>query len=181
MDKKYVSTGKPKVGGAVYYGDAALVLPADAVSAIPSGMVELGYCSEDGLTDKPEITVQDIKAWGGDVVDSSETEKKETYTVTLIEGINPNVLKFVHGDDNVTGTLEGGIAVKAWKGERGYHSIIVDMVGKDTLIRHVIPYGKIIKVGEVHYRQGEAIGYQLDIAAYPNAEGAYHLEYIKAV
>ena len=81
----------------------------------------------------------------------------------------------------MTGTLEGGIAVKAWKGERGYHSIIVDMVGKDTLIRHVIPYGKIIKVGEVHYRQGEAIGYQLDIAAYPNAEGAYHLEYIKAV
>lgn len=181
MDKKFVTTGKPAVGGAVFHGPTSANLPTDAVTDLPETMKDLGYCSEDGLTAKPELTVQDIKAWGGQVVDSSETEKKDLYSVTLIEGLNPEVLKYVHGPENVEGTLEDGIAVKAHASEHGYESLVVDMIGKDAVIRHVLPYAKIVKIGEIHYKQGEAVGYQLDIAAYPDADGVPHYEYIKAV
>ena len=49
-NEAYVSTGKPKVGGAVYAGATNLTLPTNATSDLPSGFTCLGYCSEDGLT-----------------------------------------------------------------------------------------------------------------------------------
>ena len=181
MDKKYVTTGKPAIGGAVWVGDVDATLPEDAVTAIDeTDFTDLGYCSEDGLKEQGEITTEDIKEWGGQFVDSDETEKKDKYQVTLIESTNPAVLKLVHGDENVTGDLENGITVKANAKAHQLKSFIVDMLLKGAVKRVVLPCAKVTAIAEVVYKRGQAVGYQVTLTAYPNADGDTHYEYIKA-
>ena len=181
MDKKYVTTGKPAVGGAVWVGDVDATLPTDATTAVDtSDFTDLGYCSEDGLKEQGEITTEDIKEWGGQIVDSSETEKTDKYQLTFIEANNPDVLKLVHGDTNVTGTLATGITVTVNAKEHELKAFIVDMVMKGAVKRVVLPCAKVTAVAEVVYKKGQAVGYQTTITAYPDASGNTHYEYIKA-
>lgn len=181
MDKKYVTTGKPATGGAMFHAPIGSTIPTDAVSDLSSDYKDLGYCSEDGLAASGEITTQDIKEWGGQIVDSSEVEKKDIYTVTFIESMNPEVLKVVHSSENVSGDLDTGITVTANAKEHDYEIYVCDMILKDAIERIVLPYAKVISVSEVNYKKGEAVGYQCKIAAYPDESGNTHYEYIIAV
>lgn len=181
MDKKYVTTGKPAIGGAVWVGDVDATLPEDAVTAIDENdFTDLGYCSEEGLKEQGEITTENIKEWGGQIVDSDETEKTDKYQITFIESTNPAVLKLVHGDENVTGDLDAGITVKVNAKAHPLKSFIVDMLLKGAAKRVVLPCAKVTGVAEVVYKRGQAVGYQATLTAYPDSEGNTHYEYIKA-
>ena len=79
-----VSAGKPKVAGAVYRAPLGTALPIDATTALASVFVDMGYISEDGVTNSNEREVEEIKAWGGDVVLSPQTGKTDTFTLTFI-------------------------------------------------------------------------------------------------
>ena len=110
---KNVTAAKPKVGGAVWRAPAGSKLPKNAVEALDTAFKSLGYISEDGLTNANSPSSEDTSAWGGDTVLSTQGEKPDTFKFTLIEAMNPDALAAVYGDNNVSGTLETGITVKA--------------------------------------------------------------------
>ncbi len=175
-----VSAGKPKVGGAINVADTSATLPT-AVSTALTGFTPLGYVSEDGLTNQNTIESEDIKAWGGDTVLVIQTEKTDTFGLTLIEVLNVDVLKIVFGDDNVTGTLADGITVNVNAKELPEKAWVIDMVMRNgALKRIVIPRAKVSEIGEVSYTDNEAVGYELTLTALPDANGNTHYEYIKA-
>ena len=113
--ESYVSTGKPKVGGAVYVGATTAALPTDTTTTLP-GFTCLGYCSEDGLTNSTESSSEEVKAWGGDTVLIFEDDKSDSFQLTFIEALNPDVLKEIYGANKVSGALATGISVAASAG-----------------------------------------------------------------
>jgi hypothetical protein len=176
-----VSTGKPKITGAIYYAPEGTTLPEDATSELDNAFANLGYVSEDGVTNANSIESENVKAWGGDIVQSSQTEKTDTFQLTLIQSINADVLKANYGADNVSGTLATGIVVKANAKELQAACWVIDMILTDnTLKRVVIPRGKISELGEVVYNDTDPIGYQPTINALPDGDGNTHYEYIQA-
>lgn len=176
-----VSAAKPNTGGAIYAGATSVQLPTSTSASIPTGMTALGYISEDGVTNTSSPTNKDVKAWGGDIVLSSQTEKKDTFSMTLLEVLNINVLKQIYGSANVTGTLQTGITVNVNANELPEQAYIVDMIMRNnTAKRMCIPRGKITEIGEVNYADGSAVGYKITITAMPDASGNTHYEYIKA-
>lgn len=177
MNTSNVSVSKPKVGGCIYMAPVGTALPTDATTALNSAFVELGYVSEDGITNSNSMTTEDIKAWGGDIVYSAETEKTDTFQFTLIEATNINVLKHVYGDDNVT-QANGSITIRANSTPTAYRSYVIESVLRDKAKRTVIPSAKVTTVGDIVYKDDTLHGYDTTITAVADTAGNTHYEYI---
>lgn len=175
-----VSVGKPKIGGGVYVAPTGTTLPTDATTTLNASFVNLGYVSEDGVTNSGTDAGTDINAWGGDVVLNVAGANADTFSLTFIESLNVDVLKEVYGAANVSGTLASGITVKANKTALVAREWVLEMVmNNGSLRRVVIPHGTITERGEIVYKDDEPIGYEVTILAAPDASGNTHYEYIK--
>lgn len=168
-------------GGAVFVAPFGTSLPTDATSTLDSKFENLGYISEDGVSNNNTREAEEIKAWGGDTVLSPQTGKTDTFGMTFLEVLNTNVLGLVHGSDNVSGDLSTGIAVSVNSKELDYFVMVIDMeMTQGVFKRIVIPNGKITEMAEVVYRDNEAVGYNATITAFPGTDGDTHKEYMIA-
>lgn len=173
-----VAAGKPKIGGAVSFAPTTATLPTDATTAL-AGFTNLGYISEDGLTQSVERTTENIKAWGGDVVLNIQTEFVETFSFKLIESLNVDARKAVFGDANVSGALSTGITTIINSKEMPEKAWVIDMVARDAVTRIVVPNGKVTAIGEISYTDSDAIGYDITVTAFPDSSGNASYEYTK--
>lgn len=175
-----VTVGKPKTGGAVFRAPAGTQLPTTADAVLGAAFVNMGFISEDGVKNQTERESENLKAWGGDVVGSPQTSFSDKFTMAFLEAKNPDTLKAVFGDNNVSGSLAAGIAVNVNSEESPTVCWVIDTVLTDGVIeRMVIPKGKISEVGEVEYVDGAPVKYEVTISAFPDATGNTHYMYLK--
>ena len=176
-----VSVAKPKVGGAIFVAPLGTDLPTDATTALDAAFQNVGYISEDGVVNTNSPDTDTIKEWGGASVGKIDNGKDDTWQFTMIEALNLAALKLVYGPDNVSGTLEEDITIKANSNEQADVCMVIDMILKGgALKRVVLPSAGVSEVGEVTYAATSAIGYQTTLLATPDAEGNTHYEYIKS-
>lgn len=174
-----VTAAKPKVGGGIYSAPLGTTLPTDATTALNVAFKNLGYVSEDGVKNSDERSTDDIKAWGGDTVNTVQTEKKDTFTYTLIEALNVDVLKEVYGESNVSGELATGITIKSNSTQLLPHCIVIETVLTDNALKRIVlPNAKVTEVGEITYGDSDNVGYETTVTCYPDTAGNTHYEYI---
>lgn len=175
-----VTTGKPAVAGAIYVEtSSSATLPTDAATEL-TGFTSLGFVSEDGLTNSNTYDSDTVKEWGGATVLTLENNFVDTFTFTLIEALNVDVLKEVFGDDNVTGTLAAGITINATPTARNAKKWVIDMVMRNNVLKRItIPVGTISAIADISYKNDEAVGYEVTITCMSDGT-ATHYEYIKS-
>lgn len=179
-DTRNVTAGKPKVGGAVSRAPLGTPLPGDALSALNDAFKNLGYISDEGMANNVSPESDNKKAWGGDIVLTMQTSKEDKFIFTLIEALNPEVLKAVHGETNVSGDLDSGITISVNSEENEQCSWVVDMIMKNGILKRiVIPVASVTELEEVKYTDGDTVGYGVTISAVPDTEGNTHYEYIQ--
>ena len=181
MNAANVTTGKRRTAGGIYRAAAGTTLPTDATTSLAAAFKEIGYISEDGVTNSISKTTNEIKEWGGDTVDSEVSEQTDQFTFKSIESMNVDTLKAVFGDTNVTEST-GAITILVKAGAFGEGVWVIDVAQKGgRLKRIVIPDGKITALGDIVYNGSEAVGYDITLSAfYDSTICGTHKEYISA-
>lgn len=179
MNTSNVSAAKPKKAGSIWRAPKGTTLPTSVTDTLNAAFKNLGYVSEDGITNANSPESDNQRAWGGDVVLNTVGEKPDTFSMALIESLNVDVLKTVYGDDNVTGDLTQGITVKVNNKDQEESAWVIDMLLKDGAAKRiVIPQGKLTELEEINYNDNDPIGYGITISTTPDVQGNNHYEYI---
>jgi hypothetical protein len=165
-----VDAGNVRIGiadsstGGVYSGIIGTVLPTTATASLAGGFIQLGYISEEGVTQHVGQDTQTIVAWqGAAVVRKIQTSHELTYQFVMIE-TNDATLEEYYGN-HAAGTSEITGDVLAHK------SYVIEMADGTDLLRVVIPDGQPIDLADVVYRNNEVIGYGVTVSAYPDTNG----------
>ena len=176
-----VSTGKPKITGAIWRAPLGTTLPADAVADLDAAFKCVGYIAEDGVENEDNIETDSYRAWGGDVVIVYRTGKTDTFAWSMIESLNVDVLKAYYGDDNVTGTLDDGIMVRSNAAEQDPDVWVIDLNLRGAVRRIVIPQGALSEKGTITYKDDEVVAYPMTVTAeaFEGYDGDTHREYTK--
>lgn len=174
-----VTAGKPKVGGHVFRAPVGTELPTDALTELSSAFIDMGYISEDGVTNSNSPESETVNAWGGTPVLVTASSKEDTYQATFISALNAEVQKMVYGDANVTGTdVATGITVTANNKDLTEYSYIIEMLAKgDVAHRVVIPSAKPTEIGDIVYNDSDPVGYEVTLGCNADNQGNTHYEY----
>lgn len=163
--------------GGVLTGSADAVLPVDAEGTL-TGFSALGLIGEDGLSETADRSTDQVRAWGGSLARTLQTEFGLSYTLQFIE-TNPAVLREVHGVGNVTaGTTANSLAIKINKDQLPIKPYVFEVKDGENRIRIVIPRGQITAVGDVTYSHNDIIRYEVTLTCYADEAGNEAYKYI---
>ncbi|MEG1433904.1 phage tail tube protein [Eubacterium sp.] len=178
-DASNVSVGKPLASGAIFVAPSGTTAPTDAKTALAATFKCVGYISEDGVTNAIKTDTTPTKAWGGVAVNTVQTSREETFKFKMIE-INEDSLEQAFGKGNVTkDSASGAITIKHNGNERAVYVYVIETVlSAERIKRVVIPNGKVTELGDIVYNDSDPIGYEVTVAASPDANQNTAYEYI---
>lgn len=154
------------ITGVVSIGDGTQTAPTDSGTALGTGWTDLGYVSEDGVTETRDRSTNTIRAWqNGDTLREVVTESTLTYAMTFAETKAATVELFY---GNTVDDTDGSIVIVP-SSTGGRHPFVIDVVDGDETIRTYIPDGEVTEVGDQTYVNGELIGYEVTITCYPSS------------
>ena len=178
-NSKNVTGAKPKVAGAIYRAPLGTVLPTDATTTLTAEYKDLGYVSDEGITQSESKDSSNVVAFGGDVVYITEGEHTDTFQFVLLEFLNSDVLKMRYGEDNVTGTLDEGVTIQVNSKTKESAIYVIDLLLDGAVQRIVIPIGKITEYEDRSINNEDVQSVGVTITALPDTTGNKHYEYIK--
>lgn len=135
------------------------VAPTNASGTLDASWADLGYVSEDGVTETTEQSTTPLRAWqNAKKVRTLIEEGAIRYQFTLIQ-TNADTVAFYYG-----GTVEsdGSIVIDPTR-ERPVLAFDIDVIDGESIIRAYAPEAQVVEVGDQVYASGEAIGYEVTV------------------
>ena len=153
--------------GAVRTAILGTTAPATSVAVFGAGWVDLGYISEDGVTETPNAEWNEIRAWQGrTIVRRSLTSADVQWKFTMIESKQETLEAFYVGSEMSVAGTEGILPIvspswnpRAWA---------LDWIDGTVHERTIIPKATVTERGDVVYNGEDAIGYEVTITAIPS-------------
>ena len=181
-NKKNTSLGKPMASGMVYVAPAGTELPTDATTALDAAYKNVGFISEDGVTNGADTDTTTVNDAGGVTVINEISSYAETYQFAMLEtaaaalGVRFETANVKVDGDNLT------VDHKMPTGESKVYVFEILMTG-NRVKRIVVPDGTVTEYGDTQYHAGDAIVYDVTIAANPSdlIGGATSREYIASI
>lgn len=165
MAGKNIAEVQVAVDGVVSVAPTATTAPTDAATALPAGFVDLGYVSEDGVTETTNQATEQIRAWqNATVVRTVVTEGDVQLAFTLIQ-TSADVLAFYYG--GTVSASDGSIVVDPTV-ERPRQALVLDIIDGEERIRVFAPEAQITEVGDIVYQSGAPIGYEVTVTCHYN-------------
>jgi hypothetical protein len=175
-----IAVGSPHAGatgtGGILVAPAGTTLPVGVVAAA-TGFTALGYVGDDGLRPAGERTSTPIKDWAGDEIYRPQENHSAAFQVKLLQYIDADVQREVHGTDNVTqvGSL---ITVHETGEPLGVHPWIFDMRDGVKRERICIPAGQITASTEGAKVNNSLMSYDVTVTCYKDDAGIKVYRYL---
>lgn len=170
---KNVLAGIPDVAGGLWVKDLIedpSQYPKAGADLKADGWTHVGFISEDGVTEANERDTEKVKAWGGDTVRVLQNDHTQTFAFSFFELGNPEVLKLIYGDENVTVT-DGKVEVKQNSKVLPHKSFMIQVLDGDTKIDKFIPDGQIIETGELQMTHSAVMSVEVTVEAFVDKQG----------
>ncbi|MEU7584432.1 hypothetical protein AB0B50_43410 [Streptomyces sp. NPDC041068] len=164
------------VTGAAYVALPKSKLPTNATDNWDPAFTDVGWISDDGITESNSTDATEIKGWqGGQTVRKVISSSEMTFAFTAIE-TSKTVLELYHKGSKVSTTSgKSVLAIKSPGPDRRIFGF--DVIDGSNHIRIVIPDGEVTETGDITYKGDEAVAYELTITAYPGADGTVAYKY----
>lgn len=182
---KNVAASKPFAGGGVYYTNVlTTVLPTDATTALNAAFKPLGYVGADGIRPSRDMSVEKVKAFGGDVIAALLADESRAFEFDLLEVFSQDVNEFVYGAANVTTTAAvvgtgTKIAVQDKGGKPVQGIFVFELKHGAKRRRLIVPVGDPTITGEEPYTDDGLNAYTTEVEALKNASGVRVYDYMQ--
>lgn len=161
--------------GAILHAPLGTVLPSISNLEPDQAFTGNEYVSEDGLTLAPNMSTGEIKDWSGATVRKVLETFDGTLSWTMIS-TNEGSMGVAFGAEHVTKAAATQTHGEILKTELGAHlperqSWVFKMKDGDAKILIVVPDGQITETAEVTFAASAAVGWNVTLSTYPDADG----------
>lgn len=165
-------SGNVRVGysGFAYYGAVGVSEPT-GLANWGVGYTDLGYVTEDGLTESLDEDRTTFKAWGYNAPVRTQTKNRtSTFKLTFME-TSADTLSLYYAVDlsNMTSSGSGANQYLEFEDpnntEPMYVALGLDVIDGDHHIRYLIPKAEITDRGDVVSKDDEVQGYEVTFTA----------------
>lgn len=181
-DVNEIVAPSPKVTGGVRVAPLGTTLPTDAVTTLDPAFISLGRVSDDGIDKTESRPKSDRFDWGGSLIASLQESFMLTLKFKLLQLVNADVQKAVHGADNVTvtpATTTAGTQIAAAINSKLLDQgvFVIDAYYMKMTGRLVLPIARPVEVGPLKWVHNDLAAYELTVQAFPDNANNLAYEY----
>jgi hypothetical protein len=159
------------VSGAVSVAATGSTAPTDSTTALAAAFADLGFVSEDGVTESYSDDTTDIKAWqGGVTVRTVISGSTATLKFKLIE-TRGKVLSVYHKGSAVVATAAGKWKIDVKAATADPRAWAIDVVDGSNHVRLYASNAEVTERSDIVYTSSDAIEYEVTVTLYPDANG----------
>lgn len=172
----------PTVGGGLYRAPLGTTLPTDNTTTLNASFVSLGYLDDEGVTVNIDRPSTDTYAWGGNLIASLQQHYVPTLTFKLFQVLDPDVLKAIHSDGNVTVTAatstSGTLTTVNFNATLNKNSAwAIEAFYQSNSVRIVLPNARVVQVGNYQLTHKTVAVYPVTLKPFPDNNGNFAYQY----
>lgn len=164
------------VDSGIFVGDVGTTAPTSPTAAPGAGWTELGWMSDDGLTETRDVSADQKRAWqGGAIVRTVRSSDSRQFKFVCWE-TNATVIALTRpGSTPTTATGVTTTPVKAYTGQDEKAWLYYQRDGAIDTLKHVAR-GEVVEMGDIVSSTGEIVAYELTVECYPDSNGVLYTE-----